>query len=300
MIISNFLESLLPTVSKDTVRDDLNLSVEEFNQHVDPVYKQFEKNFQNYQFKNPTLNAFEKKLKNSDVQINYSGNWLVAIYKEAIKHTPEKIKLVQYMMDDNSKTADFVREAMKVREVNAVQLAEVLSFMVRYSRRLLNYAVTIETNYLKQEDENGRVLIAEVEWINKHYSPFLVGLAFLATKKAKATELIDKVPDILVNKANAQEVMAVASHTADPFRMGFIPLVLNPIYHVRMRIAEWQAARYHEAKFEQQALATKLMYLQKKAEGKDDAKLERTIEEYERLLAKKTYELHAMEEKYAQ
>ena len=300
MIISKFLESLLPTVSKDTVRDDLNLCVEEFNQHVDPVYQQFEKNFKTYQFKNPTLHAFEKKLKNSDVQINYSGNWLVAIYKEAIKYVPEKIKLVQYMMEDNSKTADFVREAMKVREVNAVQLAEVLSFMVRYARRLLNYAVTIETNYIKQEDENKGVLIAEVEWINKHYSPFLVGLSFLATKKAKATELIDKVPDILVNKANAQEVMAVASHTTDPFRMGFIPLVLNPIYHIRMRIAEWQAARYHEAKFEQQALATKLMYLQKKAEGKDDAKLEKTIEEYERLLAKKTYELHAMEEKYAQ
>lgn len=297
MEIGKFLASMLPTISKDKVKEDLSLCLEEFQNHVEPVYKQFYKSFENYKFQNKTLIVFEQKFQNT-IEENYSGNFIGCMWKIGIKYIPEKIGFVQMLLEKGT-INDFMRDSLSARDINALQLSEILSFMVRYSRRFLNYAITVETNYHNQVDENKTMLIAEVEWINKYYSAFLAGLNFLKTKKGKVTELWDKVPDVLINQANAQEVKAVSGDAVDPYRVGFIPLMLNPIYHIGMKVAEWQAARYHEARFEQQALATKIIYLQKRAQNQNDAKLEKTIEEYDRLLAKKTYELHAMEEKYA-
>lgn len=297
MNILSFLDSILPTMPASRIEGDLKQCLEEYHNHVEPAYLQYYKSFGQYSFQSPTIKVFEEKFLNSfNEKVN--ENFIGAMWKHAIKFIPEKIGLLMDSFGDGM-VADLMRESLNARQLNQMQMAEILSFMTRYSRRLLNYIVTEEIIYIKggETTEHSQVA-AEVKWINDYYSAFLVGLNFLATKKGKVTELLDKVPDVLVNKANAKEVSAVAGDKVDPFHFGFIPVVLNPIYHIGIAISEYQAARYHEARFEQQAIATKIMFLEKQLAGKNDAKLESVIDNYDKLLQKKTYEIAKMEEKY--
>lgn len=299
MQIAKFLSSVLPSFGRDRIETDLNMCSEEFNEYVLPVYKSFEKAFSQYQFQSPALKSFEEVYRNSlETPNTGNGNFVSQQWSASIKFIPEKIGLIRGALE-NTPTGDFIREALNARQINVVQVSEILSFMVRFSRRFLNYVITVETNFLNGKEENNGLIPAEVEWINKYYSSYMVGLNFLRTKKGKVTELLDKVPDVLINKANSTEVQAMSGDSVDPFKMGFIPLALNPIYHIGLRVAEYQAARYHEAKYEEQAIANKIMYLQKRMNDQNDAKLEHVIDNYQKILNKKTHEIAMMEEKYA-
>lgn len=85
----------------------------------------------------------------------------------------------------------------------------------------------------------------------------------------------------------------------DPYHFGLIPIKMNPIYHIRMAIAEWQVARYNAAIEEKRALEYRLLALKASSDGKKDAKLEEAIEYSEARLAKLNYKLATMEEDYA-
>lgn len=292
----DFLKSLLPTFTKDRLTQDLVVTREEFENHVEPAYTEFKKNFKDYKLSAPALNAYQTRFNNT-VEFKYSGNWVVAMWDNALKHLPSKLTVTETMLEEG-KTGDFARAAMTARDLNATQMAEVLSFATRYARRFLNFIIQTELNHLEQKEELSGMTKGEVMWLNDGFSAFLVVINFLTLKKATVEEMIDAIPDVLVNEANIRDVKAVSGDALDPFRFGFIPVKLNPIYHLGMRVAEYQAARYHEAQAEHQALSTKILYLRKRADGKNDARLEAVIEKYDAALAKKSYEIAKMEEKY--
>ena len=75
--------------------------------------------------------------------------------------------------------------------------------------------------------------------------------------------------------------------------------MLNPIYHIRIRIAEWQAAKYQEAKEERSMVELRLLSLKELKSGKDNARLEQQIEYNQERLSKLTAKIGRMEENYA-
>lgn len=296
MNFKDFLSSSLPTLSKSTVDNDLQMSLDEFLNHVEPVYHSFGVEFKNYKLKSENGRAFEQVFSNA-FKGNYHTNFLIASFEKALINIPGKVDMVQRALEENTQS-DILRASITARQINIVQLAEVISFVTRFSRRLLNFIVTCETNALLDKDELIDTRAAEVQYINDNFSPYIMGLNFLAVPQSDAIEMLEAVPDVLIDKAGAQTAQKVAGMSADPFNLGFIPVKMNFIYHIGMRIAEYQAARYHEAKYEQQALAAKILFLRKKLDGKEDAKLEQVIDNYETLLSKKTYEIAKMEENY--
>lgn len=296
MNFKDFLTSSLPAMTKTTVDNDLQMSLDEYLNHVEPVYHSFKDEFKNYKLKSDNGRAFEQVFKNA-FKGNYHTNFLIASYEKALINIPGKVDMVQRALEDNAQT-DILRASMTAKQINIVQLAEVISFVVRFSRRLLNFMVTCETNAHLDKDELAGFRAAEVQYINDNFSPYVMGLNFLAVPQSDATGLLEAVPNVLIDRAGAQAAQKVAGMSADPFNMGFIPVKLNIIYHIGMRVAEYQAARYHEAKYEQQALSAKILFLRKKLDGKEDPKLEQVIDNYETLLQKKTYEIAKMEEDY--
>lgn len=296
MNFKDFLGSALPSFSKTTVDNDLQMALEEYLNHVEPSYSSFKKEFKDYKLKSDTGRAYDKVFGNV-FKSNYHTNFLIASFDMALVNLPGKIDMVQTALHASTQT-DILRSSMTAPQINIVQLAEVLSFIVRFSRRLLNFMVTCETNALMDKPETTSFKKAEIQYINDYFSAYVIGLNFLAISQSDAVDMLEAIPNVLIEKSSAQSTQRMAGLSADPFNMGFIPVFLNPIYHIGMRVAEYQAARYHEAKYEQQALGAKIMYLRKRIDGKEDPKLEQVIENYETLLAKKTYEIAKMEEKY--
>ncbi|MOA51277.1 hypothetical protein D3C78_1744100 [compost metagenome] len=85
----------------------------------------------------------------------------------------------------------------------------------------------------------------------------------------------------------------VGATKTDPFHFGIIPVRLNPIYYVRMAIAEWQVNRYKAAVEEKRALEYRLLVLK---DGSKDAKIEQEIVYTEGRLQKLNKKLNDMEE----
>ena len=90
----------------------------------------------------------------------------------------------------------------------------------------------------------------------------------------------------------------IGANRTDPFQFGLIPIVLNPIYHVRMAIADWQVTRYKAAQEEKRMLEFKLLKLKLAQTGKKDARLDEQIEYTAGRLDKLNYKLKTMEEQY--
>lgn len=293
-----YLKSLLPTFSKDKVAQDLVITREEFENHVKPNYVSFKERFKNTPLQSEQMIEFQQRYVNV-VKAKPGTNWVVSMWDECLSRIPNRIDLLERTMSDNM-TGQLTTSAMTARELNLTQAAEILSFMTRYARRFLTLVVESEIKHLNvsRSGVGDNLKQAEKQWILNNFTPFLHGLNFLYIKKESVQQMYDDIPDVLVNTQNINEVTAISGDKVDPFGFGIIPVKLNPVYHIGMRIAEYQAARYHEAQAEHNSLATKIMYLKRRADGKNDARLEAMIERYDALLAKKAYELAKMEERY--
>ena len=102
-----------------------------------------------------------------------------------------------------------------------------------------------------------------------------------------------------VNPSSVTDIVAsVGASRVDPMNFGLIPIVLNPIYHVRMMIADWQVNRFKAADEERKLLEFKLLKMKMTDGGKRDANVDRQIEYTEGRLQKLNYKLMEMEKSY--
>jgi hypothetical protein len=118
--------------------------------------------------------------------------------------------------------------------------------------------------------------------LEKGRDAFLVSLNAALTNEREIKDKLEDIPNVIVSPETVEVTQRTVGLTkTDPFQAGLIPFVINPIYHVRMRIAEWQVRRYELAKEEMVAAELKLLMLKESRSGKKDAGLERKIEVYD-------------------
>lgn len=300
MEFGKFIRSLLPTFSRDQVQEDLDAIRDELDKYVLPVYQTAAKQIGREQFYSADAIAadeiFEKKL-----NYRYKGNHITAI-KDALENSKVLIDLLQTMTDEKF-ALDVTRAGLDTVRINILQLTEIVGFTVRYARRHLNYILTAEVWHQhpdKKLDGGVGVTPGELEWLKKGRDPFITGLNVIKTPKTDIEVKLKEIPSILVSDESVDTAQAImGKDKTDPFAMRFIPIVLNPIYHMRIRIAEYQAARYKEAQEERSTIELKLIMLKELEAGKQNAKVEQQIEYNEERLSKLTYKIFKMEEDYA-
>jgi hypothetical protein len=118
------------------------------------------------------------------------------------------------------------------------------------------------------------------------------------TDKIKAE--FEEIPDITVTAAGDRTVQSTLGVSKlDPFRHGFVPLAMNPIYHIRMKVADYQHYRYERAKAEKDALELRKLRLERLQHGKQDAALDKQIEYTQKRIDDLTLQIRKVEEQYA-
>lgn len=296
MKFSTFIDSLLADSTKSKIVNDLQAAKDEFTNHVVPCYKTFNDQFGEYQFNSPQLKQVQEMF-DKDVDVKSRKNFVTASYSDALANMEERIDWISNLLEDNF-AADIIKTSLTMVQINVMQLSELVSFTVRFSRRLLNYVVTLETNDVSNTEPKNAMKPAEINWIQQHLPYYFRALNILAMPKRQADKVFEAIPDVLLQGegAKADDTERLVGPAADPFKLKFIPVMLNPFYHFGMRIAEYQAARYHEAKHEEQVIAAKILYLRTKLDGEQDAKRESIIERYEDLLSRATYKIHKIEQ----
>lgn len=298
MQISKFLASLLPTFSKSDLRKDLDNIADELLNDTLPPYRTAVDVFSGQKFASKDVEAFAKEFK-SRVKIQYSGNYIQVI-NFVLGRIEENLPTIQNLVEKNY-SEDGFREAMSFLRINLLQYVEAVGFAVHYSRMLLRWTLNAET--AATDDQHAHYIESmakpELDMLFKRKDAFFDVLVILARPKAEVVESFKEIPDSIATQDNIEIVNSVAGHSrTDPFRFGMIPYWMNPIYHVRMAVAEWQASRYNAAKEERKMLEMKLLNLRQVQAGTPDAALQQQIEYNGDRLKKINAKISEMEEEY--
>jgi hypothetical protein len=299
MKVDKFLSTLLPSFERSKVKEDIGLLREELKDVVLPVYDSAVKVMKNRKFLAQPIVEFDKHFKDN-VKTPFRGNFIVVTH-QALDNAYKNLDMLEEMVEKYY-TDEIFRDALTYLKINILQYVQAISFAARFSRTLLLWTYAAEVNAVENNaEEMGHELTpGERQWISENAATYFRCITIISAPKRDVEKKFADIPDVIATEENQQFLpKTVGVARMDPFMFGLIPVVLNPIYHVRMAVAEWQVSRHRAAMEEKRMLEFRLLQLKQAEEGKKDAKLQQQIEYTEGRLQKINYKLKKMEEKYA-
>lgn len=294
MEIKKYLDSILPMFTRQRIFEDIDVVKQSLDENTLPVYKEYAKLMGKENFKSDFANGYQERFdKRFDGKA--TGNIIGTIAKQ-LEGISEKLPIISQMVE-NSFADDITRNAMTILRVNVLQYLESISYTVQYARRLLISIVAYEVNAYNEHIDVD-IIDGELLWLEDNFATFVTCLNVLDTTDEKLKDTLKDIPDVAVNPDSVDNVIAmVGKDKADPMQFGFIPVMLNPAYHIGMRIAEWQADQYRKSVDEREMLQYRLLQYKLVEAGKGDAALERKIKITQDRIDKLNYKIAKAEER---
>lgn len=294
--IGGYISSLLPSFSKARVEEDIKVLLRDIRDNTLPPYKTAAEHFQRLKFKSRDVNDFDRVFTRSvKLDREYKGNYISTVSK-VLENATETLTTIENTLDKYF-SKDIASSGLTYKRANMLRYIEVATFVNKYARKLLLWTYNKENTAYGLELANPFTK-AEEEWLLKNRDGFLAAVRVLSIKSRQLEGIISSIPDMIIVPEEEQVVVQTQGLNAvDPLKMGLIPIQLNPIYHIRILVAEWQVARYESGVEERRGLEYHLLLLKEQTEGgTPDAKLEREIEYTQERIKKLNYRLAKMEE----
>ena len=299
MTIYNYVEGLLPNFQKATIREDLLGLKAELSETTLPPYHGAASVFtKKSPFQSRMMKGYDALIMQKAHNNRYANSilYINEILSKMSAGLPELEKAV-----DEHFGKDIARDGLTYPKANCLRLIEAMSFIALFSRRYLLLAYALEI----PEYHDGRATVpspftkAELDWIESNIGSFAALLPVFDRNGREIRNVLGNIPEMVV----AEELQGVATAVAgaaklDPFKFGFIPLPFNPIYHIRMAIADRQVSRYKAAQEEKKALELRLLQMRLAQKGNKDAALEKQIEYTEQRLQTLVHKLQKVENQY--
>lgn len=297
MSIETFVSGLLPSFETARINEDIEGLREEIKDIVLPMYTQAGMLTKNKSFNTKYARDLHERmirLLPDYRQVNYFDA-VRAVFTKVLKNLDHIEALVPDLF-----AKDVARESLTYRKANVLQYLSTTRGAVKYAIRSLNRITQNETCFLlHQEDKIDEYLPpADVKWFNTT-NTFIDSLASLNVSPNDFTRIIDTIPDITVTEKGAGVLNATqGGRVLDPMRLGFVAPRFNPIYHIRMAIAEWQVRRLRAKQEEKKMLELRLLRLKEVQNGTNNPRLAETIAYNEGRLQNLTAEIEEFESKY--
>ena len=293
MRILNFIASLLPSFKRESVIEDMRLTRAELVEHTLPAYATAVSLLKNWKFKSKIL---EKQLDIFGRMVKGKGNPITVI-NDSFKDILENLDYVESVIDKTF-NEEIAGSGLTYKATNLVQMSEAFAFTSKFARKFLIYVYVCETASYDETDSGlaDSITPAEIQWIDANFISFCTAFNVVSGKPQQVQKQLSEIPDIIVTKDNEHTLAATMGESKiDPFQMNLIPIWMNPIYHVGMFVAEWQADRYKAAKEEVKLLQLRKLNLEKVSEGKPDAHIQKEITYMESRIQGINYKLQKME-----
>jgi hypothetical protein len=282
MKLGKFIASLLPSFEKKQIKEDLKVTRDELDESLPPLNaaKDF---FANYSFKSDAAEALQKRFV-KETGDNKTPNFVVASVRmvEAIDGNLSTLeKLVDRYFSD-----DVLKEGLTYVKANLLQYIQHLTFSIRFARHLVLWTYQVEANKVDKSSDI-QMTRGELKWLEDNISNFFTIYPFMLVSKENLERTISSIPDAVITEDNINTLSStVGMQKLDPFGQNFVGVRFNPIYHVRIAVAEWQADRYKLAVEERATLEFRLLHLKMLNEGNYDAKTEKLLHYNEMRLEK--------------
>lgn len=280
MQILNYIKSLLPKFTKSRVLEDSRITGNELKEIALGSYQEANKGLEKWQFKSQQMIEFTT-IYARNLKPDRGDNIITSIYKnlEKVLKTHAKLNdLLEKHLDE-----DIITNSASALKTNLIRSLEVISFISKFSIIFLNHAYVFETAQLFPDANRyikDNLSPAELAYVEQHFVEFCIALRIFSKSVNEVDKLLEDIPDIAITAENGDSVVATLGHDKmDPLGMrNFSGATMNPIYHVGLMIAEWQANRYKHRKELKKVLELRLLNLQMLKDKTPDAKLEQEIE----------------------
>jgi hypothetical protein len=300
----NYIKSLLPSFTRVTALEDCRMRRLEITTVTHPAYEAALRLFNNRTFQYPELRSDFEVFKRH-VRGPSAPNTVVAV-ERTFKNIVSILDALEEVINSNY-GEDIAGAGMTYYKSAVLQLLESVNFATKYARRYLNYVLVVETSYI--EDPQGEALAndlgaaivpADVRYLRDNFLQFCTVMVNL-TKPANVIEAqLKQIPDVTITDENAKTLPHTAGDSRiDPFSHGIIPVAMNPIYHIRMRVAEWQVDRLNNAKEEKKLLELRRLKMERSLAGKKDASLDKQIDYIQGRIENLDAEIRRKEQEYA-
>lgn len=299
MKLPAFLSSLLASFSKSRMTGDLRQTLEELRDDTLPPYKTaIQGGYDKRKWKAENILKFQQAF-DRDVKLKgYRGNIIAQVYA-VLQNMEANGPLVEKVIDKYF-ADDVMRDAITFLSANIIQYLEAMQFVTRYSRKLLIYVLTEELLAVNPDMvADTQLTQGEIDWIYSNRETFFSALGVVAHNEKETEEKFSQIPDVVATKENIPLINStVGEQKTDPFRLNFIPARMNLIYHARLRVAEWQVARYKSAQEERKMLELRILQMKQADMGKNDPKVMAQVEYTQGRLQRLNADIAEMEQAY--
>jgi len=297
MEIKKFLRSVLPSIEKENVDDDLRQTANELDRVVLPTYETAAKLFKGRKMASDELKAdqivFGRNLK---APANENQVLTIARVNQAVMSNVQALE--KYVATTYGE--DIAASGLTYRKATVLQLVELASFYAKYAMAYLKRIYILETAALEEGADPEEQTPADIQWLKANFLSFIRTAEILSQADMTFKRNIDGIADIVVTEDNVDTLpQTLGLNKVDPFKLGLIPVWLNPVYHIGIVVAEFQAARYDAAKEELQNLNLRKLNMELLIAGKPNAKVQKDIEYTQSRIDKLRYKIAQMEERYA-
>lgn len=282
MKIFSYLGSITKSVQKTDIVDDLERTKEELDDIVKPLYQHasdfFRSNRLHSKAAKDLQEAFYSKFERGS--IGKQSNFITDVQIRLEKITAN-MSFIQKSVDEEFERM-VIAEGMTARKALLLRASEHLSFVSRMSLDILNYVYVVEArdaNETEQSEDVNQLSPAEEKHVEQSIGTFAQLVSDYSAEPAKFRDLFASIPNITLNlRSEAMIIGTFKEKDIDPFNAAYVSgFIYNPIYHVRMVIAEWQTARYKANKDKKRMLELRLLHLEMVQSKKFDPKVEREI-----------------------
>lgn len=286
---------MAPTASRSSVEDELRVLRTELNETTIPPFENSAEHFGLTAMNAKETKDLDKLFRSRlSKDLGEDKMYVSAVLKQ-LKNSVELLTMIEDNLEKYF-SKDVAKASVTYSQMNIMRMIDLIAFNAKYARKLLLWTFQKEQEALGQRIDSPFTK-TEVNWLFENRPLFFSSVKTLSKDVDKVKVLIRNIPNIVIDVKDNEEVEAsVDSNKLDPFNMGFIPLAINPVYHIGRLVAEWQAARYDASIEERRALEYRLIMLKELGNGKRDAKLEKEIEYIETRVKKLNYKISKYED----
>lgn len=278
MKILEYFKSLVASFKRNTLMEDSRIVSTELKTKAIPVYTEAARKFRGSgKFESNECRDFEKRYFSFSGKDNSKG---------MIESILGKLKLMQKILEITSGIVEHKFEdttlvnGLTVLKVNVIKVLDSAGFISRYSLHLLNAVYIYETAFLTGDKNyvEDHLSKGQIKWLNDNFMSFAKLIDAIGIDEADFEKVMTDIPDVSFSADPEAVTGALGEQTVNPLGLlSFSPTSNNPIYHIRLMIAEYQANRYKESTELKTVLELRLLNLEKANAKNPDVKLEQEI-----------------------
>lgn len=277
MNVNSYVKTLKGVTYKDDVISALESVIQDLSTKVLPVVDTASAAFRLMKLKSPEMIGFDERYR---VQFKLGRNQnTFADLRDRLHQTSSNLNYLRDAIERN--VPDTIAQTnVDYRTAVIMQLVDNASFLMRFIRKFVEVATVYETQArgIYEDYQKKNLSIGEAKWVDNRFPMFLNALDTFSLEAGDFKKKFNDIPNVKVDTESDADLHMFGKMKMDPFKLGFIPVNLNPFFHVGKWIAEFQAWRYKEAQEDLMRIQKRILLLEEAEAGKANPKVEREIE----------------------